>query len=440
VGVLACVLAGRSYVPINPKFPIQRQTTIASIAACSLIISDENSKHCAATLIRRSSPKLQDVTVSRGQGPLTSVRHFQRAIRGKASDIAYIMFTSGTTGAPKGVAVRRNNLSAYLSSIEKVAPILPETRCTQLFDLSFDLSVHDIFQTWASGGCLYVMGNEDALDPVGFAKAHALQAWFSVPSVVAMASRMRRLVVNGLPDVRLTLFCGEALPASIAKQWASVAPNSKILNLYGPTEATIAITSKEFSPKLANGYTTVPLGEVFPNCAAVVVDENKKPARLGELWLGGAQVSNGYINDEQANQEKFVCHKLQGFSIDRWYRTGDLVHHTDQGDLVFVGRMDDQVKIQGYRVELLEVEEALRQVSGSAEVAAVPWPITETGSVEGIVGFVCAASGDAQSIIIGCRAHLPIYASPRKILFLDRLPLNANGKVDRNALRTHYLA
>jgi D-alanine--poly(phosphoribitol) ligase subunit 1 len=441
VGVLASVLSSRPYVPINMKFPFERQVNIASIAQCGLIISDEFSKKRSAELIKILGPNAREISVPMADEQTASPDFHDERFAGNGSAIAYVMFTSGTTGTPKGVAVRRENLSAYLTAIAKIVPIGPGTRCTQLFDMSFDLSVHDIFQTWVSGGCLYVMGNEDALDPVGFAKRHALQAWFSVPSVVAMARRLRRLQPNALPEMHVSLFCGEPLPVSIAEDWARAAPNSRIWNLYGPTEATIAITAEEYVASSVTGDrpATVPLGAAFQNSAAVVVNEEGLPASLGELWLGGAQISNGYINNDEENRSKFVHRKLPGYTYDRWYRTGDLVRLDDRHGLVFQGRMDGQAKIQGYRVELLEIEEVLRQASGTAEVAAVLWPITDIGAAEGVVGFVCSPAHSEREIVAECRAHLPTYAAPRKIISIDALPLNANGKVDRNALRDRYL-
>jgi len=441
VGVLAAILSGRPYVPINMKFPFERQVDIASIARCRVLVWDDQSKRRSHELVQILGPDIHEVSVRIPDQTGAPPNFHDDRFTGTGSGVAYIMFTSGTTGAPKGVAVRRENLSAYLAAIAEIAPIDPGTRCTQNFDLSFDLSVHDIFQTWASGGCLYVMGNEDALDPVGFAKRHALQAWFSVPSVVAMARRLRRLQPGALPDMRLSLFCGEPLPASIADDWAQTAPNSRILNLYGPTEATIAITAEEYQRSAASDArpATIPLGKAFRNSAAVVVDSKGQPATLGELWLGGAQISNGYINNDKENQAKFINRTLSGYPFDRWYRTGDLVQQDGHHGLVFQGRMDDQAKIQGYRVELLEIEEVLRRASGTTEAAAVLWPVNETGAAEGVVGFVCGPTSAERDIIANCRTHLPSYAVPRKIMVIDTMPLNANGKVDRNALRKTHL-
>ncbi len=440
-GVLASILSNRPYVPINMKFPFERQLGIASIADCRLVISDDYSKQRGPELISALGPGVREITVAVADEQPVSPNFGDSRFTGAGHDVAYIMFTSGTTGTPKGVAIRRENLVAYLAAIAQIAPIAPGTRCTQLFDLSFDLSVHDIFQTWVSGGCLYVMNNEEALDPVGFAKRHALQAWFSVPSVVAMARRLRRLQPDVLPEMRVSLFCGEPLPVSIAEEWALAAPNSRIWNLYGPTEATVAITAQEFIPAAKDDErpATVPLGTAFQNSAAAVVDEAGLPAPLGELWLGGAQISNGYINNDKENREKFLRRSLPGYACDIWYRTGDLVRRDDRYGLVFQGRMDGQAKIQGYRVELLEIEEVLRRAAGTSEATAVLWPVTETGAAEGVVGFVCSPTQGEREIIAECRTHLPIYAAPKKIIAIDTLPLNANGKVDRNALRDRYL-
>ncbi len=440
VGILASALSARPYVPINMKFPFERQVSIAAIAKCALLITDHYSKARGPELVQAIGPSLSEIAVpERATGGRANFQ--EKHLSGKGAETAYVMFTSGTTGTPKGVAVRRENLTAYLSAIEKIAPIAPETRCTQLFDLSFDLSVHDVFQTWVSGGCLFIASNEEMLDPVGFAKRHALQAWFSVPSVVAMARRFRRLQPDILPEMQVSLFCGEPLPVSIADDWAKAAPNSRIWNLYGPTEATIAITAQEYKAAATaeDRPATVSLGTAFHDSAAVVVDEAGRPAVLGELWLGGAQISSGYINNEDENRAKFVNRTLEGYPYERWYRTGDLVRHDDRHGLVFQGRMDGQAKIQGYRVELLEIEEVLRRVSGSAEVAAVLWPVSDTGAAEGVVGFVCAPERRDREIVELCRAHLPVYASPKKVMVIDTLPLNANGKVDRNALRDTYL-
>jgi non-ribosomal peptide synthetase component F len=353
------------------------------------------------------------------------------------------MFTSGTTGVPKGVAVRYDNVTAYLAAFRRFAPIHSEDRCSQFFDLSFDLSVHDMFVTWTNGACLCVPTSDELIDPVGFADRVSLSCWFSVPSVANMALRMRRLKPGVLPKLRLSLFCGEPLPTSLAQTWSECAPSAEIWNLYGPTEATIAITAHRFDPSLASTMpATVPLGDAYAGCAAVAItaDGNLADAgEVGEFWLGGPQISDGYINNPAELAAKFVEARIADFAFSRWYKTGDLVRRDLHWGHVYEGRIDDQVKISGYRVELLEVEEMLRWAADTPEVAALAWPQTQSGSAEGVVGFVCGAKFEGREVIRRCRTVLPPYMAPQRIIELEALPLNANGKVDRKALRLAHL-
>ncbi|MGH6987275.1 MAG: amino acid adenylation domain-containing protein [Caulobacteraceae bacterium] len=436
--VLGAVLAGRPWVPLNMKFPFERQLAMAKIARCALLVSDRKSAARHRQLDSELGLAGAMITEEALPPPARSGAPEPTAAP-QDEELAYVMFTSGTTGLPKGVAARRSNLAAYLRAIEQVAPLPAGSRCTQLFDLSFDLSVHDLFRTWMAGGALWIMEDEEMLDPVGFACRNELECWFSVPSVVAMAQRLDRLNAGALPALRLSLFCGEALPLAIAEAWARAAPNSRILNLYGPTEATIAITACEFRRRIpaSNLPVSVPLGAAFRGSAAVAMSDAGAPVAQGgsgELWLGGDQITAGYLNNPQETERKFVARSIEGFSWRRWYRTGDLVQRDPVHGLVFEGRLDDQIKLQGYRVELLEIEAALRAASGASEVAAVPWPISPTGAAEGIVGFVCGARSTEREIISDCRKRLASYMVPRRISFVDQIPLNANGKVDRKAL------
>ena len=433
VAILGSVLAARPYVPINPKFPTERQKAIAAAANCAVYVFDCNSGDAAEALAREFG----------GRAVTPDAR--QRASRGVARDgrHAYVMFTSGTTGTPKGVAVRYDNVGSYVDAFAKIARIGATDRCTQLFDLSFDLSVHDMMVTWTSGACLCVPGDDELIDPVGFAIRKQLTCWFSVPSVAAMAKRMRRLTAGALPLLRLSLFCGEALPTSVAVSWAEAAPNSALWNLYGPTEATIAIAAYRFDTRDADGITTtVPLGQAYDNCALAVVDREGKPVELGEegeLMLAGAQITDGYVNNPEEQRAKFIQLAVPGQPFEAWYRSGDLVRRDPDRGLVYQSRLDDQIKISGYRVELFEIEEALRRAAENPEVAVVPWPISDGGSARGVVAFIAGHQPAAREVLSRCRAILPSYMVPKRIIAIDALPLNANGKVDRRALRAKYL-
>lgn len=435
VAVLAAVLCRRPYVALNMKFPLERQLHMARMSRCSAFVADSDSEQRRAELLADLQSEIHSFRRLGRYGLATLDAD------GKAP--AYVMFTSGTTGAPKGVAVTRDNLLSYLIAVREIAPLPVGARCTQLFDLSFDLSVHDLLHTWCSGGAIYPMGERDK-DPIAFARRHRLTAWFSVPSAASMAKRFGSMTPGALPDLELSLFCGEPLPRSLVEEWRSIAPNSRVLNLYGPTEATIAITAEDCSsPELVAAFPpVVPLGRPFSGAEAIVVAEGMRLASVGEtgeLWLGGPQVAAGYLANEELTAQKFVRRNFNGHAAERWYRTGDLVERSPDHGLAFKGRVDDQVKIRGYRVEILEIEEALRKSAETLDVAAVPWPVYESGAAGGIVGFVCNSVKSETEILSECANYLPSYMTPTHIYYIDSIPLNSNGKVDRKKIQSDYL-
>jgi amino acid adenylation domain-containing protein len=431
VAVLAAVLCRRPYVALNMKFPRERQLQMARMSRCSVLVADGDSEERRAELLADLAGELESFGGPSAYGP------------GAIDAPAYVMFTSGTTGAPKGVAVTRANLLAYLSAIREVAPLAAGARCTQLFDLSFDLSVHDLFHTWCSGGALYPMGPGDS-DPVAFARRHRLTSWFSVPSAATMAKRFGSMAADALPDLTLSLFCGEPLSRRLAEDWLAAAPNSRLLNLYGPTEATIAIMAEDCSsPEDVRGFpAAAPLGRPFLGAEAVVVSGATRLAawgETGELWLGGPQLAAGYLGNAELTAEKFVSAEFKGCAARRWYRTGDLVERSRRHGLVFKGRVDDQVKVRGYRVEVLEIEEVLRAAAGTLDVAVVPWPLAENGAADGVVAFVHNSTEAEDQILSRCAKWLPSYMTPSRIHYVDSIPTNSNGKVDRKRLRAEYL-
>lgn len=433
VAVLGSIWSGRAYVPINPKFPFDKQKAIAGAADCSAYVFDDKSEEMAEALAAQTGGCLlkPDHNAREHASEVTDGRH------------AYVMFTSGTTGAPKGVAVRYDNVKSYLEAFAEIAEIHPSDRCTQFFDLSFDLSVHDMMVTWTSGACLCVPTDDELIDPVGFAVRQRTTCWFSVPSVVAMAKRMRRLAPDVLPDLRLALFCGEALSKSLVANWIEAAPEARIFNLYGPTETTIAITAYMVDPRqLGQLPSTVPLGTAYAKCEVAVVTDSDTPVDAdgqGELLLAGAQLTDGYVNNPQEHQKKFVHRSIDNHRSMEWYRSGDLVRVDPEWGLLYVGRIDDQIKISGYRVELLEVEEAVRKAAADADVAVVGWPRNAEGAINGLVAFVTGHDINEGEMIDRCRSLLPAYMVPKRVVVVDSLPLNANGKIDRNALRITFL-
>jgi len=450
VGVLGALLAGHGYVPLNRAFPAARTRLMLQKAGCETLIVDENSEpQLSAVLagIERSLlllfPDRVDVSHLAAKFPnhcLVAAGDFASANDwlppvAQPDSVAYLLFTSGSTGEPKGVMVSHANACHYIDSVQRRYGFTSEDRMSQTFDLTFDLSVHDMFAAWQSGGCVCCPTLKQTIKPSAFINDARLTAWFSVPSNAIFMRRLGGLEPNAYPNLRLSLFCGEALPVEIAKQWALAAPNSVIENLYGPTELTIACTGYRWtgSEALLNGNGLVPIGKPFAGMHATIVNEKLEETpngESGELLVAGPQLSLGYWQDEARTRRSFVA--LPG--SDRiYYRTGDRVRRAPDGSFLFLGRLDGQLKVLGHRVELGEIEAALRLASGVVGAVAVGWPIME-GVAEGIEAFLEADKCDTAAVIKELRAKLPTYMVPRNIHLLPTFPRNANGKYDRNAL------
>jgi amino acid adenylation domain-containing protein len=348
------------------------------------------------------------------------------------------MFTSGSTGTPKGVPIPQSNAEAYVDHLVSCFQFTATDVFSQTFDLSFDLSVHDLFVCWRAGGCLAVVPEVSLLSPAKWARTNGVTVWFSVPSMAMVMADLGTLKPDALANLRISFFCGEALPASVVERWRAAAPHSAIVNLYGPTEATIAIASYAWNPATSPAHCrngVVPIGAIFPTQRGRVADETGRALAKeheGELWLAGSQVAAGYLDAPERTRERFVAGTAQD-GVSQWYRTGDRVVEDADGVLHYLGRFDDQIKIRGHRFELLEIEHVLRRAAGAASVACVGWPSRE-GHAEGVVGFVAAPGGDVAAILTQCRAELPDYAVPKRLVFIGELPLNANGKVSRAGL------
>jgi acyl-CoA synthetase (AMP-forming)/AMP-acid ligase II len=249
------------------------------------------------------------------------------------------------------------------------------------------------------------------------------------------ASKLGILEPGAFPTLRWSLFCGEALSSSLATAWQAAACNSILENLYGPTEATIAITYYRWDPATSPGECVrglVPIGWPFDGQQVCAVNEDLTAVaagETGELCLGGSQVTRGYWNDPEKTANSFV--RLPHTGDQLWYRTGDLVRQDERGCLFYLGRRDFQVKINGYRVELQEIDLVLREAARTELAVAIPWPLSE-GSASGVVGVVSGSdAGLDPQIIAACESRLPRYMVPNRIYHFPQIPLNVNGKIDR---------
>lgn len=455
IAILGALFAGCTYVPLNLRFPITKLRAILAASEIDVMIIDRASIGLAEALVSAyprtltillpNSPDLPDWAGRAGHHRFVCRDEIDQspAILSPPShtddDGAYLLFTSGSTGEPKGVLIRHGNLIAYLGSVLRRYQPNPEDRFTQLFDFSFDLSAHDMFVCWSSGACLYCPPAGALVSPREFVRKHNLTFWFSVPSTAATMARLRTLTPGVFPSLRVSLFCGEALPAGLAQLWRRAAPNSIIENLYGPTEATIAITAYRVPNEdtAAQRQGVVPIGLPFPGQHAQVIDTEGKPVpdgTAGELCIGGSQVASGYWRLPDLTDDRFVGPLGYSEVHERWYRTGDRVVKDRELGFLFLGRLDRQVKIRGQRVDLQEIEAIVRGLSGSKSVAALAWP-DGLEPARAIVIFVAGEDSDANAIMADCRERLPSALVPRQIHFLTNWPLNGNGKTDYSALQ-----
>ena len=409
VGTLAALFSGAAFVPLNRTFPRERTQQMIDSADLDALIVDEES---AAQLADLPAGKVAVIRPSDGE----VLKELPAVI---PDEVAYLLFTSGSTGRPKGVPVTHANVLHFLDVMGARYCFTPDDRCTQTFDQTFDLSVFDLFMAWSSGACVCVMQPLDLLAPASFVNKHGITVWFSVPSVAALMRKKGTLKPGLMPSLRWSLFCGEGLPSETVRAWQEAAPNSTVENLYGPTELTIACMAHRFTEESPDENGTVPIGRPLPGIGVMVRD--------GELCVCGPQTCPGYWRDEEKTVERF-------FTEDgiRFYRTGDRVKRLDTGDYLHLGRVDFQIKVLGHRVELGEVEAALRS-GGAVDAVAFGWPV-EDGSAQGVVAFV-TGDVEAEALLESARARLPAYMAPGEIRTLETMPLNANGKIDRKALQ-----
>jgi amino acid adenylation domain-containing protein len=446
VGILAALRAGCVYVPLNPRFPLERNRAMVEAAAASALIIDRPSASRFEALLASPPEGLRVVVAADGVDAARALAVVRpEALRapepGRAwptrapDDDCYLLFTSGSTGTPKGVPISHGNVLAYLAGISEITPVRADDRLVQLVDLTFDLSGHDMYLAWTNGAALYSVPEHGTLFATRYVADHDLTGWLSVPSAVGLARREGLLDDGSLPSLRFSHFCGEALPGPIAEAWAAAAPRSEIYNLYGPTEATIAFSWYRYERGQAEPPTVVPIGRPLRDQRMRIVDDEDRvcaPGATGELLLAGSQLTRGYWRAPEIDAQKFVV--LDGI---RWYRTGDLARRTADDVFDYAGRIDQQTKILGFRVELLEIEGALRRVSGRDLVAVIAWPVTPDGGAEGTIAFVVGAPIDEDAVTARLGEVLPPYMVPRRFVYVDALPLNPNGKTDYRALARH---
>ncbi|TYR30464.1 AMP-binding protein [Mesorhizobium microcysteis] len=442
-GILAAGLAGAAYVPLNLKWPEERIVALLRMLELDALVVDAKGAGLLTPAVMEAAPRqiiiadgARDIEAPSGKdvvrlGDIGS-RPMREPAQVGADDTAYIIFTSGTTGLPKGVMISAGSLASYLEQTRLWTQLTCDDRLAETCDVTFDLTVHNLFLCVEAGASLHVLSALEMLAPGRFVRARNLTVWMSVPTLVAMMRRNRSLKPGVFPSLRLSIFCGEPLPVEAARAWAEATPNGVVENIYGPTEGTVVCMRQRLT---APAVTTpsrgiVAIGTPYENMDIAILDARQKPlvdGTPGEIALSGPQLAIGYFGAPEQTADRF--RKIDG---RRWYLTGDLGMRDENGVFHHLGRTDNQVKVKGNRIELEEVEMHLRRAAGTDMVAVVAWPVID-GSAQGLVGF-CNSALPADEIAAALLKTLPRYMMPDPIRILDTLPVNINGKVDRRAL------
>ncbi len=450
LGILGASWAGGTYIPLSPKYPEERLLQHFERIALDALIVDSNGLALLSDRVLSRGPRnilapgiptssernLEDGTkvIISGRDVLPAFDPSDKPIEVSPDHTAYIIFTSGTTGIPKGVMIPVSAVASFVEAMQSQYAIQPTDRMAGITEITFDISVFDLFVTWKYGAALLVVPATQMMAPSSFIQRHRPTIVFTVPSIAASMQRMKLLAPNSMTSLRYSFFAGEPLPVASASMWKAAAPNSVVDNLFGPTEATVVCIGQRFhGPENATpARGVVAIGTPFPGMEAAIVDEALKfvpNEQNGELLLSGSQLSSGYFGDAELSEKCFPT--LAG---RRWYRTGDLAYCDTSGVFHHLGRIDNQVKVLGLRVELEEIEAHLREVYETDSVAVIAWPV-EHGSASGIVAFVCGRMGaDDTGLRTLIKKRLPSYMVPSTVHHVESIPLNANGKINRKEL------
>jgi amino acid adenylation domain-containing protein len=424
IAVLAILQAGAAYVPVDPDWPADRIRTVLDAAGATLLVS----AGAGLPELPRLDQRVLDPARPADEVPADQV---PAAGPGPApADLAYVLFTSGSTGQPKGVMVEHRSVVAFVRSIVDAYRITPTDRLVQFASPTFDVSVFDLFAALCTGAELVIAGTEERRDPAALQR---LLAGARVTVAELPPALVPSLDPAGLPDLRLLSLGGEPFPGALVDAWA--VDGRRVVNGYGPSETTVAVTLGECA---AGGPANPPIGRPLPGHRVYVLDDRLRPVPVGvpgELYVAGPQLARGYLDRPDLTAERFLPDPVAADPDGRVYRTGDLVRWRPDRQLEFLGRVDRQVKIRGFRIELAEVEAVL---AAHPDVrAAVVEAVGPDGGPQQLAAYLEVPDG-VELTVSALRSfladRLPGYMIPAHVIRLAALPTTPTGKVDRAAL------
>lgn len=418
---MAIWATGNTYVPLNPYHPAERIASIIEQAEIQLILHSAEKLEASATFV--CTCDLKESTFNAPAVPANN-------------DVAYILFTSGSTGQPKGVPVSYGNVRSFLRNLEAMNYHLgPGSRFLQMFDLSFDLSIVSILSPCIFRGTLFSVPNNNIKYPTIFRLLEEYEIEFAilVPSVVAYLRPYFDEIM--LDKMKYMCLSGEAVPHGLTLEWKNCCPNAEFQNLYGPTEATIySVWYRMPENDIPSRNGIVSIGWTTLEIEAVIVDDENKilaDGEKGELLLCGEQVIAGYLKNEEKNREAFV--DMNG---KKYYRTGDICIR-ENGLYFYLGRKDYQVKIRGFRVELSEIEHHIASFYENRRVVAMAAHDTTGNDV--IVAAIEGSEDAVHELGEYLKSKMPFYMIPSEFCFISAFPLNNNGKINRREINNLIL-
>ena len=416
--ITSVLMSGNCYAPLDTRMPPERLRKIISRLNASVALTTHAlTEKLTASGFDGALIYLEDITEHSPEAEPVSVSD---------SSPAYILFTSGSTGDPKGVVVSHRAVSHHMQWQRSRLPIDEGSVLGNQAPFYFDASMPDIFTPMFTGAELHIIPEKLFLLPqklAGHINAHGINTLIWVPSAMMLLSASDDFAEHPIGSLRTVVFCGEALPLPHFERWRALYPETVFVNMYGPTEAVYGCTYHIADRRYTDA---LPIGIPCESTRILLLDESGSPSDMGELCIIGERLADGYLCDSESTEKSFTLSP----DGDKMYRTGDLARLNSHGELVFLGRMDRQIKKQGYRIELGEIENAAYRCNGVVNAHVI-----YDKAADALLLF-CVTDGSLteKELYSSLKKHLPQYMLPNRIRFIKEMPLNPNGKTDERQL------